>query len=46
VALAYFKFPDNVKKEAYEEYLASIEKYKTENGYSVPGEFVIGLGIK
>ncbi len=46
VALAYFKFPENVKKEAREEYLASIEKYKTEKGYSVPGEFIIGLGIK
>jgi ubiquinone/menaquinone biosynthesis C-methylase UbiE len=46
VALAYFKFPENVKKEASEEYLASIEKYKTENGYSVPGEFIICMGIK
>ena len=46
VALAYFKFPENVQKEACEEYLASIEKYKTENGYSVPGEFIIGVGIK
>jgi ubiquinone/menaquinone biosynthesis C-methylase UbiE len=46
VALAYFKFPENVKKEACQEYLASIEKYKTEKGYSVPGEFIIGLGIK
>ena len=46
VALAYFKFPENVQKEACEEYLASIEKYKTEKGYSVPGEFIIGVGIK
>lgn len=46
VALAYFKFPENVKKEAYEEYIASIEKYKTESGYSIPGEFIIGLGTK
>jgi ubiquinone/menaquinone biosynthesis C-methylase UbiE len=46
VALAYFKFPENVKKEACEEYLASIEKYKTDMGYSVPGEFIIGIGIK
>lgn len=34
VALAYFKFPENVQKEACKEYLASIEKYKTETGYS------------
>jgi len=46
VALAYFKFPEDVKKEASEEYLASIEKFKTGKGYSVPGEFMIGLGIK
>ena len=46
VALAYFKFPENVQKEACEEYLASIEKYKTEKGYCVPGEFIICVGIK
>jgi ubiquinone/menaquinone biosynthesis C-methylase UbiE len=45
VALAYFKFPDEVKKEAQEEYLKSIEQYKNGNTYSVPGEFVIGTGI-
>ena len=46
VALAYFKFPENVQKEVCEEYLDSIKKYKTEKGYAVPGEFIIGLGIK
>ena len=46
VALAYFKFPEQVKKEACEEYLASIEQYKNGNAYYVPGEFVIGSGIK
>ena len=46
VALAYFKFPENVQKEVCEEYLVSIEKYKTGKGYSVPGEFIICLGIK
>ena len=46
VALAYFKFPENIQKEACEEYLTSIGKYKTENGYSIPGEFIIGVGIK
>jgi len=35
VASAYFKFPENVRKEASPEYLASIEKYKTEKGYAV-----------
>ena len=46
VALAYFKFSENVKREVCEEYLSSIKKYKTEKGYCVPGEFIIGLGIK
>ena len=46
VALAYFKFSEKVQKEACEEYLGSIKKYKTEKGYSVPGEFIIGLGKK
>jgi len=46
VAFAYFKFSDIVKKEVCQEYLASIQKYKTEKGFSIPGEFIIGLGIK
>lgn len=46
VALAYFKFPENVQREVCEEYLTSIEEYKTEKGYSVKGEFVVGVGIK
>lgn len=46
VALAYFKFSEDIQKEVCEEYLSSIEKYKTGNGYSVPGEFIIGSGIR
>lgn len=46
VALAYFKFPETVQKEVRDEYLASIEKYKVGKGYSIPGEFIIGCGIK
>ncbi len=46
VALAYFKFPDHIKKEACIEYLASIEQYKKGNEYSVPGEFLVGIGYK
>lgn len=46
VALAYFKFSETVQKEVCEEYLTSIEPFKTENGYAIPGEFVIGTGIK
>ncbi|RXK61949.1 class I SAM-dependent methyltransferase [Lacibacter luteus] len=46
VALAYHKFSDVVKKEVCEEYLQSIEAYKHENGYTIPGEFVIGKGSR
>jgi ubiquinone/menaquinone biosynthesis C-methylase UbiE len=46
VALAYFKFAPDVQKEVFEEYLASIEQYRNGNSYDVPGEFVIGTGIK
>jgi hypothetical protein len=35
-----------VQQEVRNEYLASIEKYKTKKGYSVPGEFIIGMGLK
>lgn len=46
VALAYFKFPDNVKREAQQEYIASIEQYKEGDAYLIPGEFVVGMGFK
>jgi ubiquinone/menaquinone biosynthesis C-methylase UbiE len=46
VALAYFRFPEEVKKEAKDEYLASVAQYKNGDSYSVPGEFVIGTAIK
>jgi ubiquinone/menaquinone biosynthesis C-methylase UbiE len=46
VALAYFKFPDEVKREVRQEYLVSIAQYKHGNTYSVPGEFVLGNAIK
>jgi ubiquinone/menaquinone biosynthesis C-methylase UbiE len=46
VALAYNKFNDTVKKEAHAEYLDSISQYRTENGYEMPGEFVVTMGLK
>ena len=46
VALAYNKFPEQVKNEAHEEYLRSIKSFQNGNGYAVPGEFVVALGIK
>jgi ubiquinone/menaquinone biosynthesis C-methylase UbiE len=46
VALAYFKFSDDVKKEVCREYLSSIEPYRKDTSYDVPGEFVVGVGFK
>lgn len=46
VALAYQKFDDHVKEQAHEEYLQSIEPYRKNGGYEIPGEFVVAKGIK
>ena len=46
VALAYSRFSDGVKAEAHEEYLRSIEAYRSGGGYAIPGEFVIVAGSK
>ena len=44
VALAYFKFTEDVKQQARMEYISSIASYKVNSGYSVPGEFVVTRG--
>jgi ubiquinone/menaquinone biosynthesis C-methylase UbiE len=46
VALAYARFDDRTRQEAHAEYLASIEPYRTGDGYDVPGEFVVVSGRK
>ncbi|WP_242082694.1 class I SAM-dependent methyltransferase [Aestuariivivens sediminis] len=46
VAMAYSRFDEVTKEEAQKEYLKSIKPFKTENGYEIPGEFVICSGIK
>lgn len=46
VALAYSRFSQDMKDEAHREYLASLEPYRTDEGYSVPGEFVVAVGMK
>jgi ubiquinone/menaquinone biosynthesis C-methylase UbiE len=46
VALAYNKFSAEEKEAVHKEYLLSIDRYKIGDGYEVPGEFVIALGIK
>lgn len=46
VALPYFKFSEDIKKEVHAEYLESIKPFHQANGYAVPGEFVIAIGYK
>jgi len=46
VAMAYSRFDEDTKKEAQKEYINSIEPFKKENGYEIPGEFVICSGVK
>lgn len=46
VALAYQKFDKTTRTEANKEYLDSIQKFKTKEGYNITGEFVIAKGIK
>lgn len=44
VALAYSRFDATTRKEAHAEYLASIAPYRRDDGYAIPGEFVIASG--
>lgn len=44
VALAYDRFNDAVKQEVHAAYLASIEPFKRDSGYLIPGEFVVVAG--
>lgn len=46
VALAYQKFDDQTRKKANQEYLDSIQSFKSGNGYKIPGEFVLVKGYK
>ncbi len=46
VALAYARFDHATREEAHAEYLASIEPYRTGDGYDIPGEFVVARGWK
>ena len=46
VALAYSRFDDSTRKEVHTEYLASIEPYRSGDGYEIPGEFVVVSGRK
>jgi ubiquinone/menaquinone biosynthesis C-methylase UbiE len=46
VAMAYSRFDESTKEAAHAEYLQSIEPYRNESSYQVPGEFVIVAGRK
>ncbi len=46
VALAYNKFSEDVKKEVHDAYLSSLAPFKKGEGYEVPGEFVLAIGIR
>jgi hypothetical protein len=46
VALAYSRFDDDVRKQTQAEYLASIEPYRQDDGYAIPGEFMVAKGFK
>jgi SAM-dependent methyltransferase len=46
VALAYSRFDDRTREEAEAEYLASIEPFRAGSGYRIPGEFVLGRGVR
>ena len=44
VALAASRFDEQVTADVRREYLASIEPFRTGEGYSLPAEFVIAIG--
>jgi ubiquinone/menaquinone biosynthesis C-methylase UbiE len=44
VAMAYSRFDEATRASARAEYLASIERYRTAEGYRIPGEFVVVRG--
>jgi ubiquinone/menaquinone biosynthesis C-methylase UbiE len=46
VALAYSRFDAPTRESAHAEYLASIEPWRSGDGYDVPGEFVVVKGSK
>lgn len=46
VAMAYSRFDEQTRLEAYEEYLESIAPYCDGAAYAIPGEFVVVRGIR
>ena len=46
VAMAYSRFDDETRAEVHAEYLASIEAFRSQKGYRIPGEFVVVRGVR
>ena len=46
VALAYGRFDAATKAAVHDEYLRSIAAYRSGEGYVIPGEFVVAVGVK
>jgi ubiquinone/menaquinone biosynthesis C-methylase UbiE len=44
VALAYSRFDGATREEAHAEYIESIEAFRADDGYRIPGEFVVVRG--
>jgi ubiquinone/menaquinone biosynthesis C-methylase UbiE len=45
VVLAYSRFDDETRDGAHREYLDSLAAYRRDDGYAVPGEFVVVRGV-
>ena len=45
VALAYNRFDEGTKQAVHREYLDSIAAYRNGEGYEIPGEFVVVVGV-
>lgn len=46
VALAYSRFDEKMRTEAFDEYLNSLAAFRSGPAYDIPGEFVITVGYK
>lgn len=46
VAMAYSRFDQQMRADAQAEYLESIERFRNGEGYDIPGEFVVGYGVR
>ena len=44
VAMAYSRFDESTRSAVHQEYLESIAPYRTDDGYRIPGEFVVARG--